>query len=844
MTKQILFLFFLSLTCTIQVVAQDIESADKLYEIHAFDAAIEMYEAVIKTNPAEVKAYANIGDCYRRTNRMQKAANWYAKAINTGKANPEIFFQYGLVLKGLGRYTEAKEWFKSYGSVDAQKGNLFAASCDFAILQKNKKAAYEVSKELINSSTADFGATINGSNVIYSSSRADLGKNSTWLGSNISQMLISSTNWKGNMKNPEVLLKGIKAKKDVGPASYSADGKKVYYTVNNFENGTRWLSYNGLVTSIEEATVNADGSWSEAKVLPFNKAGYSAAFPVISRDGNSIYFSSDNPEGEGGFDIYVSKKQGDTWSKPTNLGKTINTVGDEITPSIDRNVLYFSSNWHQGLGGFDIFRAQMVNSTWRNPTNLGNNVNSTRDDLCYTYSREKSYGYISSNRLGGKGDLDIYKIKNPGNVVVNSNNNNSAPGNTTNTNNNNNTNTNTNTNNNNSTSTNRNEVITIRVVNAANLEGIPFADLDFTKCSNGGSYKGDAKGIYIFNAPSGFDCQITVSKNDFESKLISLKSIGSTKRTLEVKLDPKGGGFAGFVYDNNTKNAVPNVLITALDLSSGQQMQVLSNNVGRYMLGLKSNTGYSVSFSKAGYINSNIQINTLDGSNKNILGQQILARSGTTNPDIDGTVTEEIPVIVGDRGGNADKPGWAVQIGVFSKPNIIELQKLKVYGNVFREPKGTMMSYKVGTYTSKEEAVFIKNKIRKETGLYKDAWVTAVYDMEVLRKTLIEEDVTDTDYKKETENSDTGIELAPPGVTYKVQLGVYKNLKWFPEEKFSDLGQLEIRPRTLANGDEANVVLLGNYNSKAEAEQMKSVIAARGLANAYVVSYKNGKPVK
>ena len=145
MTKQILFLFFLSLTCTIQVVAQDIESADKLYEIHAFDAAIEMYEAVIKTNPAEVKAYANIGDCYRRTNRMQKAANWYAKAINTGKANPEIFFQYGLVLKGLGRYTEAKEWFKSYGSVDAQKGNLFAASCDFAILQKNKKAAYVVS---------------------------------------------------------------------------------------------------------------------------------------------------------------------------------------------------------------------------------------------------------------------------------------------------------------------------------------------------------------------------------------------------------------------------------------------------------------------------------------------------------------------------------------------------------------------------------------------------------------------------------------------------------------------------------------------------------------------------
>ena len=832
MTKQLLFLLFFSLINTIGLVAQDIESADKLYEIHAFDAAIEMYEAVIKANPNEIRAYTNIADSYRRTNRMQEAANWYAKAINTGKASPETFFQYGLVLKGLGRYTEAKEWFKSYSSVDAQKGRLFSTSCDFAIQQKSNQAVYEVTKELINSSAADFGTSINGSNVIYSSSRADLGENSTWLGSNISQMLISSTNWKGSLKKPEVLHKGIKAKKDVGPASYSPDGKKVYYTVNNFENGTRWLSYNGLVTSIEEATVNADGSWSDAKPLPFNTPGYSAAFPTVSSDGRSIYFSSDSPDGEGGFDIYVSTKEGNTWSKPINLGKTVNTAGDEITPFVDLNILYFSSNWHQGLGGFDIFRVQMVGSTWKNPRNLGKNINSTRDDLCYSYDRKKGYGYISSNRLGGKGDLDIYRIENPGNVVANTGNDNNNSTTTSN---------NTGNNNNNTSSTGKEE-ITLRILNTANLEGIPFADLDFSQCQGGGNYKSDAKGIYIFDAPSGFNCQVTISKNGFEPKLISLKSVGAAQRTIEIKIDPKGDGFAGFVYDETTKNAVPNVLVTALDLSSGQQMQVLTNNVGRYVLGLKTNTNYSIGFSKVGYVNSNIQINTLDGTNKNILGQHILARSGTTNPDIDGTTSGEIPVI--SSGRNGDDPGWAVQIGVFSKPNIIELQKLKVYGNVFREPKGTMMSYKVGTYTSKDEAIFIRNKIKEETGLYKDAWVTPIYDIEVLRKTLIEEDVTEGDYKKETENSDNAIELAPPGVTYKVQLGVYKNLKWFPQDKFSDLGQLEIRPRALANGDEANVVLLGNYKSKAEAEQMKAVVAARGLPQAYVVSYKNGKPVK
>ncbi len=834
MTKQILFLFFLSFLGTTELVAQDLESADKLYEIHAFDAAIKMYEAVIKADPNEVRAYANIGDCYRRTNRMQEAANWYAKAINTGKASPAVFFHYGLVLKGLSRYTEAKEWFKSYSSVDARKGRLFEASCDFAIQQKSNQAVYQITKELINSNAADFGTSLNGTNVIYSSSRSDMGDNSTWLNSNSSQMLISSANWKGNLKKAEVLHKGIKTKKNVGPASYSVDGKKVYYTVNNFENGVRWLSGNGLVTSIEEATVNADGSWSEAKPLPFNTENYSAGFPTISIDGRSIYFSSDNPDGEGGFDIYVSTKKGDTWSKPTNLGKTINTAGDEITPYLDRNILYFSSNWHQGFGGFDIFRAQMVSYNWKNLRNLGKNINSTRDDLCYTYNRDEGYGYITSNRLGGKGDLDIYRIENPGNIVPNTGNNNTST-NTGNTG---------NTSNNNNNSTNGKEEITIRVINAANLEGVPFSDLDFSKCNNRGNYKGDAQGIYIFDAPSGFDCQVTLSKNGFESKMISLKSAGEAKRTIEVKLDPKGDGFAGFVYDKTTKNAVPNTLVTALDLTSGQQIQVLTNNVGRYILGLKANTSYSISLSKVGYVNSNIQLNTLDGTNKNILGQQTLARSGTTNPDINGTITDEVPIISGDRGANSEEPGWAVQIGVFSKPNIIELQKLKVYGNVFREPKGTMMSYKVGTYTSKDEAVFIKNKITKQTGTYKDAWVTPVYDMEVLRKTLIEEDVTEADYKKETENSDAGIELAPPGVTYKVQLGVYRNLKWFPEEKFSDLGQLEIRPRALANGDEANVVLLGNYNSKAEAEQMKTLVASRGLAQAYVVSYKNGKPVK
>jgi hypothetical protein len=835
MTKQILFLFTLLLFRAIEIVAQDMESANKLYEIHAFDAAIEMYEAVVKANPNEVKAISNIADSYRRTNRMQEAANWYAKAINTGKTNPEIFFQYGLVLKSLGRYTEAKEWFKSYGSVDATKGRLFSNSCDFAIQEKDNTGGYEISKELINSSAADFGVAFNGGNVIYASSRADLGENSTWLGSNISQMLTSEANWKGELKKPTVLHQGIKAKKDVGPAVYSKDGKKVYYTVNNFEDGVRWLSGNGLVTSIEEATVNADGSWSDAKPLPFNTGSFSTAFPTISDDGTTMYFASNQPDGFGGFDIYISNKQGDSWSKPINVGATVNTAGDEIAPFLQGNTLYFSSDWHPGFGGYDVFQVEMVGSNWKTPTNLGTSVNSTRDDLCFSYDKTKNYGYITSNRLGGKGDLDIYRIEKTGKAATTTTTNPVVTNNS-----------NSNTNNKPPSSGSVASVITILVLNAANLESIPYAGLDFATCpSPKGNFSSDAKGIYIFDAPAGFDCQVNVSKAEFESKIISIKNTNSPQRTIEVKLEPKIDGFAGFVYDDDTKNAIANVLVTALDLSTGDQIQVLTNNVGRYVLGLKNNTNYSISFSKVGYVNSNIQMNILDGTNKNILGQQILTKSGTTNPNVSGKVTDEIPIIPSGRGDTkADAPGWAIQIGVFSKPNIVELQKLKAYGNVFREPKGTMMSYKVGTYTTKEEAAFVKDKIFKETGLYKDAWLVPIDDVEVLRTTLIEEDVMSKDFTKKTENSDSSIELAPPGVTYKVQLGVYKELKWFPEEKFADLGQLEIRPKELENGDVVNVILLGNYKSKAEADQMKLVANSRGLPQAFVVSYKNGKPLK
>lgn len=827
---------FLCLVLTLSFVgvqAQDIDNANTLYKIHAFERAIEVYEKAFALKPGDAQAYARQGDCYRRINKMKEAAEAYAKAINTGKAEPNVFYEYGLVLKALERYSEAKEWFKSYASVEAKKGKHFEESCVFAEEQKNVAPAYEVFKELVNSSEADFGLTVYKNKAFYTSSRKDMGNASSWINKSVSQLFVAETNWQGALKKPELLNKGIQAKTNIGPATFDNSGTEVYYTVNNFEDGIRWMSDNGLVLSIEQAIVNSNGNWTEEKAL-FSGGSHSVAFPTISEDGKTLYFASDQAGGEGGFDLYMSKKEGNIWGKPVNLGKTINTPGDEITPYIDGDDLYFSSNWHFGLGGFDVFKITKVGNNWSNLLHLGNEVNSTRDDICFVYNSNKKDGYFSSNRLGGKGDLDIYRVKPTGEaptkpVVVDANppGSNKPPSKPT-------------TNNNNNNNSGSSAEITLKIINAANLEGVPFANIDFSECSNGGSYATDAQGVYVFNVPAGYDCKAAVSKNGFATKIIDIRSSSMSERTLEIVIEPDVDGYAGFVYDATTRNAIANTLITAVETQTNDKMQVLSNNAGRYVLDLKPNGNYAINFSKTGYINENITVKTLDGTNKNILGQQELKRSG--NPYPDGKIEEESI----DNNGNASSPAWAVQVGVFSNPNITELQKLKVYGNVFREPKGELMSYKVGTYSTKEEATLIKNRIFKETGLYKDAWVTPVIDSVVIKQTLIEGEIIPGVDGGGSEPTPAPVndEIAPPGVSYKVQLGVYKNLQWFPEEKYADMGVLEVQPKKLPNGDMANVVLLGNYKTKTEAETKKAEAVQRGLTQAFVVAYKNGKPLK
>jgi outer membrane protein OmpA-like peptidoglycan-associated protein len=191
---------------------------------------------------------------------------------------------------------------------------------------------------------------------------------------------------------------------DVGAVSFSGDGKSMYYT--------RWYTKRGRqYMEIVEAEFRNE-KWRANAVLPFNDRKYSCAYPFLTQDGKSIYFASDMPGGFGGMDLYISKKRGNSWGTPVNLGPEINTKHNEIYPRLlkDGN-LWFASNGQVGYGMLDLFYASKTKEgNWGNIKNAGADINSSFNDFSIHDSPDTGQVLFVSDR-NNKGIRDrIYSL--------------------------------------------------------------------------------------------------------------------------------------------------------------------------------------------------------------------------------------------------------------------------------------------------------------------------------------------------------------------------------------------------------------------------------------------------
>ena len=195
-------------------------------------------------------------------------------------------------------------------------------------------------------------------------------------------------------------------------AVFTKDGKTMYFTRNNYLDGKKGKDDKKITHLKIYKAQFIENEWTNITELPFNSDSYSTEHPALSPDEKQLYFSSDMPGSVGSFDLYVVNINADgTFSTPKNLGSDINTELREQFPFISsKNILYFASDGHFGMGGLDIFKSEINTNSYSIPTNLSNIINSNLDDFAFIINEDKEIGYFSSNRDNNNGIDNIYSF--------------------------------------------------------------------------------------------------------------------------------------------------------------------------------------------------------------------------------------------------------------------------------------------------------------------------------------------------------------------------------------------------------------------------------------------------
>ena len=206
-----------------------------------------------------------------------------------------------------------------------------------------------------------------------------------------------------NWLNPESIGININTKNHDASIALSSDGQKLFIFHSTEKDGG----------DIYMSTLKGN-TWGEAVALgPNINTKYWEGSCSLSSDEQTLYFVSERPGGLGGRDIYISKKMPDgSWGKAENLGPTINTAFDDDAPFIhpDGITLFFSSQGHNSIGGYDIMYSAFKDGKWGEPTNIGYPINTTEDERYYVLTADGEHGYYSSDMKGGFGQQDIYSV--------------------------------------------------------------------------------------------------------------------------------------------------------------------------------------------------------------------------------------------------------------------------------------------------------------------------------------------------------------------------------------------------------------------------------------------------
>ncbi|MDP3002112.1 MAG: OmpA family protein [Bacteroidales bacterium] len=421
--KRLLLLIIMLIIVTSPEVTAQKRKAERAYSSFSageyFDAIDQFKNTYSKTKKTDKNSRTElvfmIAECYRMINDPKNAETWYKLAVKSSYSKPEAQYWLAESLKKNGKHQMAIDEFKKYKQVapsDA-KADQEIRACELALEWLRNPEAYKVDElKDINSKESDFSPAYGRDDfglIYFTSSRDDAAGNKTHgaTGQNYTDIFESRIDKKSKWSTP-VPVEVINSEFEEGTPSFSSDYKELYFT--RCEAGKR--EKKGCVIMYSKKTGD---KWSDPKNIGILPDSVVAAHPSLSSDGSTLYFVSDIAGGFGKKDIWKVTKAngGGAWSKPVNLGPDINTPGDELFPYVrEDGTLYFSSDGLIGMGGLDIFKAKPQPDGSCVVQNMKPPVNSFADDFGITYENGNERGIFSSTRKG-KGNDELYSFELP-----------------------------------------------------------------------------------------------------------------------------------------------------------------------------------------------------------------------------------------------------------------------------------------------------------------------------------------------------------------------------------------------------------------------------------------------
>lgn len=428
--KKIVTIIVLVLLSSLSLLAQNYTSSNNkaiklfekgeraLYQGNSIDA-IDLFEQAVAVDPQFAEANLMLAEWWYDQKRVDLSKKYYSAVV---EYHPTFFTQAWLQLGSLaldeGSYDQAINYYNQFLKLDtkhpdrheeAQRGLQSAQFRKEAMQHPVPFDPHNMGPN-INSENDEYlpALTVDGQTLIFT--RRSPRRTTTANGLAEEEDFYISHYTEGQWSQAERMEEPVNSNDNEGAQCLSQDGRLMFFTACGRPDGAGRCDLYMCSRKGEK--------WSKPRNMgaPVNSAAWESQ-PSFSIDGHTLFFVSNRKGGYGGMDIWRTVfVEGKGWSVPENLGPTINTPGDEMSPFIhfDGRTLYFSSNGHIGMGGMDLYRSTLNDDgSWSRPLNLGYPINTPGDESNLIVARDGRSALFSSDRSGGYGKQDLYTFTLP-----------------------------------------------------------------------------------------------------------------------------------------------------------------------------------------------------------------------------------------------------------------------------------------------------------------------------------------------------------------------------------------------------------------------------------------------